>query len=107
MYYNAQYYDRGRYRVTLDWNDNMKFRVPSLRNVEYTAPYMHDGRFYSLEAVLNFYSDNVENQVNLDPILKQNGHIGLPMTTLEKQYIIAFLKTLSDQQFITNKQFAE
>ncbi|WP_312768999.1 cytochrome c peroxidase [Epilithonimonas sp.] len=107
MYYNAQYDDRGRYRVTLDWNDNMKFRVPSLRNVEYTAPYMHDGRFYSLEAVLNFYSDNVENQTNLDPILKQNGHIGIPMTTLEKQYIIAFLKTLSDQQFITNKQFAE
>ncbi|WP_120214759.1 cytochrome-c peroxidase [Epilithonimonas arachidiradicis] len=107
MYYNAQYDDRGRYRVTLDWNDNMKFRVPSLRNVEYTAPYMHDGRFYSLDAVLNFYSDNVENQANLDPILKQNGRIGLPMTTLEKQYIIAFLKTLSDQQFITNKQFAE
>ena len=107
MYYNAQYDDRGRYRVTLDWNDNMKFRVPSLRNVEYTTPYMHDGRFYSLDAVLNFYSDNVENQANLDPILKQNGHIGIPMTTLEKQYIIAFLKTLSDQQFLTNKQFAE
>ena len=107
MYYNAQYDDRGRYRVTLDWNDNMKFRVPSLRNVEYTAPYMHDGRFYSLDAVLNFYSDNVENQANLDPILKQNGHIGISMTTLEKQYIVAFLKTLSDQQFITNKQFAE
>lgn len=107
MYYNAQLDDRGRYRVTLDWNDNMKFRVPSLRNVEYTAPYMHDGRFYSLEAVLNFYSDDVENQANLDPFLKQNGHIGIPMTSQEKQYFIAFLKTLSDQNFITNKQFAE
>lgn len=107
MYYNAQYDDRGRYRVTLDWNDNMKFRVPSLRNVEYTAPYMHDGRFYSLEAVLNFYSDNVENQANLDPILKQNGHIGIEMSAQEKQYIIAFLKTLSDSGFITNKKFAE
>lgn len=107
MYYNAQYDDRGRYRVTLDWNDNMKFRVPSLRNVEYTAPYMHDGRFYTLEAVLNFYSDNVENQANLDPILKQNGHIGIEMSAQEKQYIIAFLKTLSDSGFITNKKFAE
>ncbi|RZJ27304.1 MAG: c-type cytochrome, partial [Chryseobacterium sp.] len=107
MYYNSQYDDRGRYRVTLDWNDNMKFRVPSLRNVELTAPYMHDGRFYSLEAVLNFYSDNVENQPNLDPILKQNGHIGIATTSLEKQYIIAFLKTLTDRKFITNKQFAE
>ncbi|AZA89866.1 Cytochrome c551 peroxidase precursor [Chryseobacterium nakagawai] len=107
MYYNAQYDDRGRYRVTLDWNDNMKFRVPSLRNVEHTAPYMHDGRFYTLEAVLNFYSDNVEDQPNLDPLLKQNGHVGISMTSLEKQNISAFLKTLSDQNFITNKKFAE
>lgn len=107
MYYNTQLGDRGRYRVTLDWNDNMKFRVPSLRNVEYTAPYMHDGRFSTLEAVLNFYSDQVENQTNLDPLLKQNGHIGIPMTSQDKQYIIAFLKTLSDQSFITNPKFAE
>ena len=107
MYYNSQYNDRGRYRVTLDWIDNMKFRVPSLRNVEYTAPYMHDGRFYTLEAVLNFYSDQVENQPNLDPLLQQNGHIGIPMTNQEKQYIIAFLKTLSDKKFITNPKFAE
>jgi cytochrome c peroxidase len=107
MYYNAQYNDRGRYRVTLDWNDNMKFRVPSLRNVEYTAPYMHDGRFTTLEAVLNFYSDLVENQPNLDPLLKKDGHVGIRMNPSEKQYIIAFLKTLSDQNFITNKAFAE
>lgn len=107
MYYNAQYNDRGRYRVTLDWNDNMKFRVPSLRNVEYTAPYMHDGRFTPLEAVLNFYSDQVENQPNLDPLLKKDGHIGIRMNPSEKHYIIAFLKTLSDQNFITNKAFAE
>jgi cytochrome c peroxidase len=107
MYYNAQYNDRGRYRVTLDWNDNMKFRVPSLRNVEYTAPYMHDGRFSTLEAVLNFYSDLVENQPNLDPLLKKDSHIGIRMNVMEKQYIIAFLKTLSDQNFITNNAFAE
>lgn len=107
MYYNSQFDDRGRYRVTLDWNDNMKFRVPSLRNIEYTAPFMHDGRFYTLDAVLNFYSDNVEDQPNLDPLLKQNGHIGIPMNSQEKQYIIAFLKTLSDQNFITNPKFAE
>ena len=85
----------------------MKFRVPSLRNVEYTAPYMHDGRFTTLEAVLNFYSDLVENQPNLDPLLKKDGHIGIRMNPSEKQYIIAFLKTLTDQNFITNKAFAE
>lgn len=107
MYYNTQFKDAGRYRVTLDQSDWMKFRVPSLRNVEYTAPYMHDGRFYTLEAVLNFYSDNVEDNANLDPQLKQNGHLGIAMTTQEKQLIIAFLKTLSDKNFISNPKFAE
>ncbi|SUX46890.1 cytochrome-c peroxidase [Chryseobacterium indoltheticum] len=107
MYYNTQFKDAGRHRVTLDQNDWMKFRVPSLRNVEYTAPYMHDGRFYTLEAVLNFYSDSVEDNPNLDPQLKQNNHIGIAMNTQEKQLIIAFLKTLSDKNFITNPKFAE
>lgn len=107
MYYNTQFKDAGRHRVTLDQNDWMKFRVPSLRNVEYTAPYMHDGRFYTLEAVLNFYSDNVEDHPNLDPQLKQNNHIGIAMNAQEKQFTIAFLKTLSDKNFISNPKFAE
>ena len=68
---------------------------------------MHDGRFTTLEAVLNFYSDLVENQPNLDPLLKKDGHAGIRMNPSEKHYIIAFLKTLSDQNFITNKAFAE
>lgn len=107
MYYNTQFKDAGRYRVTLDQSDWMKFRVPSLRNVEYTSPYMHDGRFYTLEAVLNFYSDNVEDNPNLDPQLKQNNYIGIEMNAQEKQFIIAFLKTLSDKSFISNPKFAE
>jgi cytochrome c peroxidase len=107
MYYNTQFKDAGRHRVTLNQSDWMKFRVPSLRNVEFTAPYMHDGRFYTLGAVLNFYSDNVEDNPNLDPQLKQNGHVGIAMNTQEKQLIIAFLKTLSDKSFISNPKFAE
>ena len=107
QYYDAQYKDGGRFRVTLDSIDFMKFRVPSLRNIELTKPYMHDGRFYSLEAVLNFYEQNVENQKNLDPVLKQNDRIGIPMTENEKKAIITFLKTLTDQKFITNPAFAE
>lgn len=106
-FYNAQFADGGLYRVTLDSADFMKFRVPSLRNVELTAPYMHDGRFYSLEAVLNFYSDGVEDNPNLDPILKQNGTVGIPMNAQERQDIIAFLKTLTDLKFIQNKDFSE
>lgn len=106
-YYNPQFDDRGRYRVTLDWGDDMKFRVPSLRNIEYTAPYMHDGRFYSLDAVMNFYTDGVQNHANLDPELKKNGTLGITMTAQEKQFIIAFLKTLSDPGFVSDKRFAE
>ncbi|MDM1074227.1 c-type cytochrome [Empedobacter brevis] len=107
MYYDKQYKDGGLYRVTLDSADFMKFRVPSLRNIEMTKPYMHDGRFYSLEAVLNFYSDNVQNDKRLDPLLKQNGQRGIPMTDQEKKAIIAFLKTLTDYTFIHNPAYAE
>ncbi|MGG7470501.1 cytochrome-c peroxidase [Chryseobacterium arthrosphaerae] len=107
MYYNTEFKDAGRYRVTLDQADWMKFRVPSLRNIEYTKPYMHDGRFYTLEAVLNFYSDHVEDNPNLDPQLRQNGRTGIAMNSQEKQLIIAFLKTLSDKSFISNPKFAE
>lgn len=106
-YYNPQYADGGLFRVTLDSADFMKFRVPSLRNVDLTAPYMHDGRFYLLEAVLNFYSDGIEDNPNLDPILKQNGTVGIPMNAQEKQDIIVFLKTLTDLKFIQNKDFSE
>ena len=105
--YNSSLNDYGRYRVTLLESDKMKFRVPSLRNIEITAPYMHDGRFYSLEAVLNHYSDNIEDHPDLDPILKQNGKIGIPLTEQEKSLLITFLKTLTDNEFINNKNFSE
>ena len=107
MYYNKQYKDGGLYRVTLDSTDFMKFRVPSLRNIEMTKPYMHDGRFYSLEAVLNFYSEGVQNDKNLDSQLKQNNRIGIPMTEEEKKAIISFLNTLTDYSFINNPAYAE
>ena len=107
MYYNKQYKDGGLYRVTLDSTDFMKFRVPSLRNIELTKPYMHDGRFYTLEAVLDFYSDGVFDNKNLDPELKKNGRIGIPMSDEEKKLIILFLKSLTDKKFITNPAFAE
>ncbi len=107
LVYNSTLKDYGRYRVTFLESDKMKFRVPSLRNVELTAPYMHDGRFYTLDAVLNHYSTNLENNVNLDPLLKQNEQVGISLTTQEKLYLIAFLKTLTDYEFIKNKQFSE
>lgn len=107
LYYDSRYNDGGRFRVTLDSADFMKFKVPSLRNVELTAPYMHDGRFYTLDAVLNFYKNEVKDYPNLDDNLKQNNRRGISITEEEKVAIIAFLKTLTDQKFITNPAFAE
>ncbi|MDO6674185.1 cytochrome c peroxidase [Tenacibaculum sp. 1_MG-2023] len=105
---NAEINDLGRMTVTLLEEDKYKFKVPSLRNIELTAPYMHDGRFGSLKSVLNFYATGVQETQNLDPILKnENGKTGIPLNEQEKEDIIAFLKTLTDEEFITDKRFAE
>ena len=68
---------------------------------------MHDGRFFTLEAVLDHYANGVANTQNLDTSLNQNGVLGIPLTTDEKVKIIAFLKTLTDNEFLTNTRFAE
>ena len=68
---------------------------------------MHDGRFYTLEAVLDHYSNGVQNTQNLDPILNTNSTLGISLTQTEKNKLIAFLKTLTDNQFLTNPRFAE
>jgi cytochrome c peroxidase len=99
--------DLGRYRVTENEQDKYKFKVPSLRNIEKTAPYMHDGRLFTLEAVLNHYASGVVHIQNLDPILNANGTLGIPLTAAEKSKIIVFLKTLTDHQFLTDSRFAE
>ena len=95
--------DEGREPITLNPADKFKFKVPSLRNLAYTAPYMHDGRFRSLDAVLNHYSDEVKNMPTLDPLLKN----GIALTATEKVQLKAFLNTLNDKSFITDKRFAE
>lgn len=99
--------DTGRERITLNPQDKFKFKVPSLRNVEITRPYMHDGRFRNLEQVLDHYSQGVQDSPTLDPLLKQNGRLGIPLTHEEKQKLIAFLKTLTDEEFIRNPLLQE
>lgn len=99
--------DQGRYEITLNEKDMYTFKVPSLRNLAYTSPYMHDGRFITLEAVLEQYAENVRETPNLDPLLKHNGTLGLPLNAEERQNILAFLKTLNDASFVTDKRFAE
>lgn len=98
--------DQGRYVITLNEADRLKFNVPSLRNVERTFPYMHDGRFATLEQVLNHYTSGVKDSPSLDPALKVTGQLGIALTDTEKKQIIAFLKTLSDDTFISNRAFS-
>ena len=104
---NSALNDMGRYRVTLLDADLLKFKVPSLRNIALTAPYMHDGRFLTLDAVLNHYSSGMVNSATLDPSLNNSGTLGIPLSSQEKTQLIAFLKTLTDNEFITNPRFAE
>lgn len=100
--------DLGRYEITLNEQDKYKFRVPSLRNVEVTRPYMHDGRFRNLEMVLDHYSEGMADIPTLDSIFRRpDGKRGIPMTAEEKRLIIAFLKTLTDEEFLTDKRFSE
>lgn len=104
---NSMVNDVGRYRLTQLAQDYYKFKVPSLRNVALTAPYMHDGRFGTLDAVLNHYANAVTNSATLDPVLRQNGNLGIPLSIIEKAQIIAFLKSLTDNQYITDTRFSE
>ena len=97
--------DQGREEISTDPEDRGKFRVPSLRNVAVTGPYMHNGKFKTLESILDHYASGVKESPTLDPLLQQNGVLGIPMTSAEKTQIIAFLSTLTDQDFLRDKRF--
>jgi cytochrome c peroxidase len=95
--------DLGRYNVTTNTNDIGLFKTPTLRNIELTAPYMHDGRFQTLDQVIDHYNSGVKHSATLDPIMTKPSKIyGLGLTTIEKYDLIAFLKTLTDTTFINN-----
>lgn len=104
---NATFSDSGRYRITLNPLDIGKFKTPSLRNIEKTAPYMHNGKFNTLEAVLNHYANGLQISTTLDTVLQKGGVVGIPMTTEEQQKIILFLKTLTDDEFLRDTRFSE
>jgi cytochrome c peroxidase len=95
--------DSGRWMITHQPQDIYKFKTPSLRNIEKTPPYMHDGRFETLEQCLDHYTGGITNMLNLDPQLQS----GIALSAQEKQDIIAFLRTLTDFTFINDKRFAD
>ncbi len=92
-------HDTGRHRVTGAALDRGTFATPSLRNIALTAPYMHDGRFATLEEVLDHYSEGVRRTDTLDPNLAKHPDGGLHLTAEEKRCVIAFLRTLTDAGF--------
>lgn len=90
--------DLGRMAVTQNAADRGKFKTPSLRNIALTAPYMHDGRFTTLEEVVEHYSSGVQRSATLDPNLAKHPEGGIQLTTQEKADLVAFLKTLTDEK---------
>ncbi|MCF8459299.1 MAG: c-type cytochrome [Flavobacteriales bacterium] len=83
--------------------DRLKFKTPTLRNVELTSPYMHDGRFVTLEEVVEHYNSQVKRSMTIDPIMTKPGkEYGLQLTEEEKQNLVAFLKTLTDWEFVND-----
>jgi cytochrome c peroxidase len=88
----------GRYLVTNDVDDMGKFYSPSLRNIELTAPYMHDGRFTTLEEVVDHYNSGGIYSPTIDPLMKKVG-VGLQLTNQEKKDLVTFLKALTDNEF--------
>lgn len=97
----ADYEDKGFGAVTGDTIHNGQFKAVTLRNIELTAPYMHDGRFQTLEEVIDHYSEGVKFASNLDVNLREPLHL----TDSEKADLVAFLKTLTDEEFTADPRF--
>jgi cytochrome c peroxidase len=95
--------DIGREKATGKASDRGKFSVPSLRNVALTAPYMHDGRFATLEEVVEHYSTGVKRSATLDPNLAKHPDGGVPLSAADMRALVAFLRTLTDPQFAAKK----
>jgi cytochrome c peroxidase len=96
--------DIGRMTISNDPADSLKFKVPTLRNVQFSFPYMHDGHIYTLYQVVEHYRTGIDTaQPTLDPLLKKR----IPLSTREKNELVYFLYTLTDSSFLKDPRFAE
>lgn len=98
--------DEGLALISGKESDIGKFKTSTLRNIALTAPYMHDGRFQTLEEVIDFYSEGLQNSTTIDPLMKNVHQGGIQLTEWEKQNLIAFLHTLTDTVFTNNPAYA-
>ena len=108
---DAVFSDEGIGALTGNSSDIGKFKSTSLRNIELTAPYMHDGRFKTLEDVVDYYSADINAHPNLDDLLTTNMTVGGPplqldFTKSERAALVAFLKTLTDYEFINDIRYS-
>lgn len=103
---DSEVQDEGRQKVSGDPVDRGKFKVMSLRNIELTAPYMHDGRFATLAEVIDHYDHGLKASATLDPALEQTREKGLMLSETDKADLIAFLKTLTDPGLAVNPAYA-
>lgn len=101
------YVDRGLGGFSGINTDIGKMKAPPLRNLSYTAPYMHDGRLATLDDVIDFYSEGVHITPNIDPLMKQAAQGGVQLSTQEKAALKAFLLTLDDPTFINNEEYKD
>ncbi len=97
--------DSGRYRITLNNADIGKFKTPSLRNIALTAPYMHDGRFRTLEDVVNFYNTGFHKPLSADPLIIKRKYNQLSAQDVAD--IVALLKTFTDNSLATNSNYSK
>lgn len=96
--------DSGRAHITRDAADLYKFKVASLRNLKYSYPYMHDGRFTTLSQVLDYYTSSNHNAAPIDTAI---GTTGIPLSEQDKADLLSFLNTLNDEAFVKDKRFHE
>ena len=101
---NASLKDAGRMAITGNPKDSLKFKVPSLRNITVTAPYMHDGRLYTLSQVIEHYRNGIDTaQPSLDSLLKNK----IAISKQEKVDLLSFLYTLTDNELLHNERYEE
>ncbi len=95
-----------RFSITADPMDKGAYKAPTLRNIELSGPYMHDGRFATLDEVIEFYSHHVKLTEEIDPLMHHVLRGGVQLTPIEKEDLKAFIRTLRDDAFLTNPDFA-
>jgi len=104
---DATFADLGHGAVTGNPADNGKFKVPTLRNIALSAPYMHDGRFQTLDEVIEHYSTGIVQSPSIDPLIEFAFQGGVQLSASEKNLLKQFLLTLTDYEFVNNPDFKE